>query len=400
MDGLMRAADIAVVGAGPAGIAAALTAARLGARVVLLDEQDAPGGHLRWTVSDQPGIPEPGIPARGVEIARWAERELPVAGVELVRGVVWGLFEERLLGVVDGSSAWQLRAEHVILATGATDVVKPFPGWELPGAMTATAAQRLMHLHRVLPGRDVAVVGTGEIAREVARDLQAAGARVRAHATPAEASAGGSGHVEWFELGGERHAVDAVVIACGRQPDAQLALQALAEVEYSAADRTFLPRRSAALETSQGGVYVAGEAGGNCGVAVAFAQGRLAALAALGSPETAAAAAELAQIAPKHQPAPPAHRLAGATVVCRCEQMRADQVRAAIGQGARSLNDVKRRSRAGMGPCQGIFCLPAIAAMLCDEAGVAAADLAPMTPRPPARIVPLAALAALADRSE
>jgi thioredoxin reductase len=399
----MRAvdADIAVVGAGPAGIAAALAAARLGARVVLLDEQDGPGGHLRWSVSDHPGIPEQGIPARGVEIARWAERELPAAGVELVSGAsAWGLFEDNLLGVVEGDSAWQLRAARVILATGSTDVVMPFPGWELPGVMTATAAQRLLHLHRVLPGRDVAVVGTGDAADEVVRDLAAAGARVRARATPSEAGAGGSEHVEWFEHGGERHAVDAVIIACGCQPDAQLALQTLAEVEYSVAERAFLPRRSTTLETSRPGVYVAGAAGGSCGVAAAFAQGRLAALAALGSSETAAAAAELAQIAPPPQPALPAYRPAGATVVCRCEQVCAEQVRAAIGQGARSLNDVKRRSRAGMGPCQGIFCLPAIASMLCDEAGVAPAALVPMTPRPPARIVPLAALAALADRSD
>jgi NAD(P)H-nitrite reductase large subunit len=87
------------------------------------------------------------------------------------------------------------------------------------------------------------------------------------------------------------------------------------------------------------------------------------------------------------------HRLDDDTIVCRCEEISAGQVRSAIAEGAFSVNDVKRRTRAGMGLCQGIYCVRAVAAMIHAESGVPLAAIAPMTARPPARVVPLARLA-------
>lgn len=75
--------------------------------------------------------------------------------------------------------------------------------------------------------------------------------------------------------------------------------------------------------------------------------------------------------------------------------MRAAEVAAAIQQGAGSVDDVKRRTRAGMGACQGIYCVPAIAAIVAEGTGRPIVDLAPMTARPPVRPIPIAALAAL-----
>ena len=86
-----------------------------------------------------------------------------------------------------------------------------------------------------------------------------------------------------------------------------------------------------------------------------------------------------------------------ANYVCRCEEVTAAQLRAAIAAGAGSVNDVKRRTRAGMGLCQGIFCVGPIADLLATEGGVARAEIGPMTARPPVRPVPLAALADLAE---
>ncbi len=85
-----------------------------------------------------------------------------------------------------------------------------------------------------------------------------------------------------------------------------------------------------------------------------------------------------------------------ACFICRCEEVLAADVRRAIGEGALTVNDVKRRTKAGMGLCQGIFCVSTIAAMIAAEWGERL-ELAPMTARPPVRPIPLPALAGLSD---
>jgi NAD(P)H-nitrite reductase large subunit len=85
--------------------------------------------------------------------------------------------------------------------------------------------------------------------------------------------------------------------------------------------------------------------------------------------------------------------LDGSTIVCRCEETSAADVRLAMTEGATSINDIKRRTRAGMGICQGIFCMRTLAAMLQHEAGLDPVTVLPMTTRPPARVVSLSALA-------
>lgn len=82
------------------------------------------------------------------------------------------------------------------------------------------------------------------------------------------------------------------------------------------------------------------------------------------------------------------------TQICRCEEVRVADVRQAIAEGTHTVNDVKRRTRAGMGVCQGIFCTRTIAMMIHTSAGVPLESLVPMTARPPARLIPLAQLAA------
>jgi NAD(P)H-nitrite reductase large subunit len=83
-----------------------------------------------------------------------------------------------------------------------------------------------------------------------------------------------------------------------------------------------------------------------------------------------------------------------ATMLCRCYEVALDEVETAIANGARTVNDVKRATRAGMGLCQGIYCVPQIAALLAAKTGQPPAQIVPMTARPPARLVSLATLAA------
>jgi bacterioferritin-associated ferredoxin len=86
-----------------------------------------------------------------------------------------------------------------------------------------------------------------------------------------------------------------------------------------------------------------------------------------------------------------------ATIVCRCEEVLDQEVAAALTAGARTVDDVKRRTRAGMGACQGLFCVPMIAALVAQATGTRIESVAPMTARPPVRPIALAALAALSD---
>jgi NAD(P)H-nitrite reductase large subunit len=80
----------------------------------------------------------------------------------------------------------------------------------------------------------------------------------------------------------------------------------------------------------------------------------------------------------------PSHHL------CRCEEITADEIHRAIEAGARTVNDVKRQTRAGMGVCQGIYCVPEIAQILTALTGTSLSDIAPLTARPPVRVTPVA----------
>jgi NAD(P)H-nitrite reductase large subunit len=90
---------------------------------------------------------------------------------------------------------------------------------------------------------------------------------------------------------------------------------------------------------------------------------------------------------------------AATTIICRCEVILLDEVVAAIATGARSVDDVKRRTRAGMGTCQGVFCVPVIAAMVAQASSVSIDRIAPMTSRPPVRPLALESLANMNDLS-
>jgi bacterioferritin-associated ferredoxin len=85
------------------------------------------------------------------------------------------------------------------------------------------------------------------------------------------------------------------------------------------------------------------------------------------------------------------------TLTCRCEEVLLEEIVAAIAAGAGSVDDVKRRTRAGMGTCQGVFCVPVIAAMVAQATGAPIERIAPMSARPPVRPLALESLANMSD---
>lgn len=172
-----RDVDLAVVGAGPAGLAAAAVAARCGLSVVVLDEHPRPGGRLSGQLHELPGHGKDGW-WRGADIAASMVAEARQAGVEIVSGAsVWGI-RPRWDVLVSGGPYGEVRAPRVLVATGAVEKSVPLPGWTLPGVITAGAGQVFVNVHRVRPGRKAMLVGVNVLTLTIARELAMAGVEV------------------------------------------------------------------------------------------------------------------------------------------------------------------------------------------------------------------------------
>jgi D-hydroxyproline dehydrogenase subunit alpha len=174
--------DVVVIGAGPAGVPAAVAAARAGARVIVIDAADRPGGQYHRQLPDDFQVEDPGALHHGWRAATAGFDEL--AGNDRIRHLagtrVW-LAERAADGVTlhtTGAHRGTVRAQVLILATGAAERVLPFPGWDLPGVLTVGAAQALVKGQGVRPGHRVVVAGTGPLLLASASTLIRAGTQV------------------------------------------------------------------------------------------------------------------------------------------------------------------------------------------------------------------------------
>ncbi|MFG2682497.1 FAD-dependent oxidoreductase [Streptomyces sp. NPDC048392] len=445
--------DLAVVGAGPAGLAAALAAAARGVRVTLVDAADRPGGQFYRQPAAELNARRPQALHHRWRTWKRLRDGLAAGRVRVLTGHhVWfvealddGFTVHALLGPAQDRQA-TVHARAVLLATGGYEHVLPFPGWTLPGVVTAGGAQAMLKGGLVVPGRTAVVAGTGPLLLPVATGLAAAGTRVAAlveSADPkqvarhARALAGklpeGAGHAARLL----RHRVrpltrHTVVRAHG---DDRLTGVTVAALDVDGRVRRgtgrYLPCDTLAVghgmlphtdladglgcrpagptvavdaeqRTSVPGVWAAGEATGIGGAALALAEGHLAGHSIAArlrgtepDPESWAPAARTRRTlrttagALASAFAPPAHwsdLVGDDTVVCRCEEVTAGTVREAVdGLGAGDVRTVKLLTRAGMGWCQGRMCAAAVA-------GLAGCAPAPSR-RPLARPVPLGVLA-------
>ncbi|MCY3761609.1 MAG: 2Fe-2S iron-sulfur cluster-binding protein, partial [Gemmatimonadetes bacterium] len=175
-------ADVAVVGAGPAGIAAAAAAAREGARVLLFDENPEAGGHLRC----RPG----GLAAAGDAVqTALAEIERSGNAVLHLDTAVVGWYQDNWLAAFRGNRLLKVRARAIVAAAGAVESPGLFPGNDLPGILLAGAARRLLHLHGVLPGRRTVVEAGDDEGWRLAAELSEAGVEITALVDDREAVA-------------------------------------------------------------------------------------------------------------------------------------------------------------------------------------------------------------------
>jgi sarcosine oxidase subunit alpha len=184
--------DVLVVGAGAAGISAALAAARAGARVILCDEQCEPGGFLLTESAATLGEPIEQVPVR-----QWLDQQL--AGLAqhprlrlLCRTTAFGCYPHNLVGLCERLSdhlgappsgqprerLWQVRAREIVFATGAIERPLVFPGNDRPGVMLCAAARTFLNRYGVLPGKRIAIVTACDDAYRTALELRAAGAAI------------------------------------------------------------------------------------------------------------------------------------------------------------------------------------------------------------------------------
>ncbi|HVL53685.1 MAG TPA: 2Fe-2S iron-sulfur cluster-binding protein, partial [Vitreimonas sp.] len=172
-------ADVAVVGGGPAGCLAALEAAAAGARVVLVDDGTKLGGHLRIRSRSVTGDARiDGLPGWQAA-ARLAELVAAEPGIEhLAQATAIGLYEDGLLGVMQGNTFIRLRAGRIVVATGAAERPALFDGNDRPGIMLASGALRLTRLQAVKPGERAVVVTDDDHGWRQAAELVDAGITV------------------------------------------------------------------------------------------------------------------------------------------------------------------------------------------------------------------------------
>ena len=313
----MKEAELAIVGAGPAGLSAAIEAAKAGVKVLLCDENPKAGGQLFKQIHKFFGSRAHQAGVRGIDIGNNLLKEVKESGVEvLLDAVVWGIFKTDTLCVTHNGKNMMVKAKKILLATGASENVLSFPGWTLAGVMGAGAIQTMINVHRVLPGRRVLMVGSGNVGLIVSYQLMQAGAQVLAIVDALPRVGGYAVHASKIRRAGvpiltsttikeaigkekvekavivrldekfnqitgtEREFVlDVICLAVGLSPLAELAWLAGCKFTDVPELGGLLPVHNEDMETTVKGIYVAGDLAGIEEASTAIEEGRLAGIA-------------------------------------------------------------------------------------------------------------------------
>ncbi|NMN04795.1 MULTISPECIES: FAD-dependent oxidoreductase [unclassified Novosphingobium] len=463
----MSAYDVAIVGGGPAGLAAAERTLAAGLSTCIVDEQQRPGGQILR----QP--PATFAVAGWLDGAPYRQARALLARVAADKALHWrggvsvlGIAPDAdgfVLSLSDGCEGLRdVRARRVLVAGGCYDMPVALPGWTLPGVMSAGAVQTLVKAQQVLPGQRIVLFGTHPLMIVLAQQIVAAGGRVdavcfaqpfaviakaalahlaRALWTPAPLLAAAAGLAALRRSGvpvrfsapvvrceGSDQGVMRVVIAgthgeealacdvaaqCyGFLPQADLVRQIGARVRWSGPAGGWEAVHDDAMRASVPGLYVAGETTGVAGSDAAMVEGALAGIGmardagALGEPAAQRAMRQVRRARARMQgfidllravadPCAFLPEAAGETLLCRCEDVSAGAVDAAIADAghlgqAYGASAIKLRCRAGMGLCQGRSCEHALIRRIAAARGCAERDVAGFRARFPARAVSIA----------
>jgi NADPH-dependent 2,4-dienoyl-CoA reductase/sulfur reductase-like enzyme len=451
--------DIIILGAGPAGMAAARTAAEAGADVHLIDEQTTGGGQIYRAIKnagdDRIALLGPAYKAGMVLVEGLAHNNIhhhPGA-------TIWRVDDDGMVCFSVAQKAQQIRGRHVIIATGALERAMPIPGWTLPGVLTVGAAQILVKTSGVAVEGAI-LAGSGPLLYLVAAQLIRAGCPPKAlvETQNYQNYLAASRHIKgafrnlwalaegWsllreirragiprytgasalrvlgsdratgmsFASGGQQHQIDSetVLLHAGVVPNTQISRSLRLDHLWDKRQYCFSPRVDEWGSTSRPLFSVAGDGGGIGGAKAAAEQGHLAALFVLvklelmgiGDAQTKSAihrsilARELA-IRPfldaLYAPAKEIRQPANNTIICRCEEVTAGEIRAHAKSGCLGPNQAKAFSRAGMGPCQGRYCGQTVTEILAAENGLTPQQTGAYRIRAPIKPISLGELADL-----
>lgn len=418
--------DLAVIGAGPAGLSAASEAAGRGLKVLLVEETSRAGGKVLHREEESGAILAGAEQKAAAELfARYEEASRNIES--LFDALVWGAGEDKELYLRTAAGPRTVRASAVILCPGALERVLPFPGWTMPGIFTVGGLNSLAK-KGLLAGRKVLVAGSGPLLPVLAGNLSQTGAEVVAvvsgtswshllsHAggafsrlglsrlsqglslwrsfglrTPVVSpavirrAARGGGQLEaetvrvdsdWRPVSDEtrRFRADILAVSYGLVPSVELARQFGCETRWLEDAAYWSVVHNEDYETTIPGVYVAGDGAGISGYEAAMIEGRLAAFAACSGLGLEKRSGDIKFKQRLRSRLKPYEKFAGLlaamsapgrgysdiltddTVVCRCEEVTVADIKRACGNGAVDINDLKRRTRLGMGHCQARFC--------------------------------------------
>lgn len=459
----MYSADLIVIGAGPAGMSAARRAAELGLDVLVLDEQPAPGGQIYRDVERASTARGDILGAEFVEGLALTEGLLHGNIRHLRGAVVWQIEPgPRVCFTQDGKAA-VVAGKRLLLATGAIERPMPLPGWTLPGVMTAGSAQILLKQSGVVSEGAVLVgsgpllylvatqmlrAGTPPLVlvetqtkADLARSLRHIGGALRGwpyllkglkmlwalrragitrHVGASQIAIEGDTQARavTFRAGGKEHriACDTVLLHHGVVPNTQAARSIDIAHKWDETQGCFVPEVDVWGRSAVSDTFIAGDGAGIGGAKAAALQGRIAALEiacdlgrlALTDRDTHArrlqkdlSAEEAARpfIDLAYPPYAEALRPSDNTIICRCEEVTAGDIRRMATQGCLGPNQTKAFGRPGMGPCQGRFCGLSVTQILSDANKIAPDETGYYRIRPPLKPVTLGEIAAMAEHA-
>lgn len=417
--------DVVVIGAGPSGIAAALDAAKAGASVLLVDENpvsgalmgnDVPlyfGGRMTAATQNSERMLE------AIFMSMPALETAMEAGVELLLGTTaWGVYRngygvatlpDHVVGLADSERSWLVGFDRIILATGARDLAMAFPGWNQPGVMGAAAFQMLLTRYDAFAGRRMLVLGSTDLALEIAllaheRGIEIAGLvevrdapqgradlieKVLAAGIPVHCGqiiTSAKGDIDGVEAAmlssGEIIVCDTICVAIGLIPSIEL-------VDAMHGPRALNPMRGGYIPAGEATVSAVGDCAGLTDTGfdhIEYRMDWMRALSNISSDDTIICQCEEVSRAdligvqpPNYLPRPPA--------------MCARSLETLLRDGPANQDQIKRLTRAGMGVCQGRRCRDQVAMLLALESGEPFGTVPLASHRAPVRPLPLKVLA-------
>jgi len=452
-------ADLVILGAGPAGMAAAARAAGLGLSVLVLDEQPRAGGQIYRDVG-RTTMAQRAILGTGYAKGAALTKSLNHPNItHLTEAVVWQIDPSGEVTFSRNGRADVAQGKRVLIANGALERAMPIPGWTLPGVMTAGAAQILLKSAAMVPGRAV-LVGAGPLLYLIAVQMVRAGvpplalvetqtradfldslrhlpgallgwrylwkgammlavlrkANVRRFKGASEIEILGDDHAQAvrFSHQGKEHQIsaDVVLLHHGVVPNTQASQSLRLVHDWNQRQRAFCPRVDRWGRSSAPNIFVVGDGVGIGGAKAAVLYGELAAMEVardlgwLGEGDRDLSARPLQgrlwyELAarPFLDIAFPAFSEALApadtTIICRCEEVKAGDIRRYAGLGCLGPNQTKAFGRAGMGPCQGRYCGLTVTELLAAHHDLPQDQVGAYRIRAPLKPVTLAEIAGL-----